>query len=246
MRIGHASIDENKRISGGIAGDQTGSEVCIRSWYSKPWDYVLRAKDPSVALRMADACEKGCNNKCIGYDQKQRNSLRGQAVLANYDLSKIRTDCETDCSAFMTVCAECAGIKIPYSGTNAPTTSTMKSAFLSTGQFDCLTDSKYRNSPDYLKRGDILVRAGSHTAMALDDGSKAETNSKYPVLYRGLNNDYVWSWQMYLNISGYDVGTIDGIFGSKTENAIRQYQTDRNLPVDGRIDYDDWLSVGKG
>lgn len=175
MRIGHASIDENKKAKGGRAGDQTGKEVCTRSWYSKPWDYLLRCKDSNKAELMAQACEKGCANNHIGYDQNQRNTLRSQAKANNWDLSKITVDCETDCSAFMTVCAECAGISIPYNGSNAPTTSTMKNAFAKTGMFDVLTDKKYTSSDKYLKRGDILVKSGSHTVMVLDNSISTKT-----------------------------------------------------------------------
>lgn len=37
-----ASIDENGRTSGGKKGDQTGREILVRSYYSKPWNYCLR------------------------------------------------------------------------------------------------------------------------------------------------------------------------------------------------------------
>lgn len=171
-KIGHSSIDERGKASGGQAGDQNGREVCFSSWYDKKWGYVLRPKDKTVAERMATACEKGCSNDMIGYDQNQRNSLKTQAVACGMDLSKIKTPCECDCSSFMTVCAECAGIKIPYNGANAPTTSTMQKAFMSTGAFDLLTDSKYLTSDKYLKRGDVIVKPGSHTIMCLEDGSK--------------------------------------------------------------------------
>ena len=177
IKIGHSSIDENNKISGGTAGDQTEKEVCIRSWYSKPWQFMLRCKDSNKAELMAIACEKGCENKNLGYDQGNRNSLNTQAKKVNYDLSKITTPCECDCSSFMTVCAQSAGINIPYNGTNAPTTSTMKSAFLSTGMFEVLTDSKYLTSDAYLKRGDILVKAGSHTVMALENGSSYNSSA---------------------------------------------------------------------
>lgn len=176
IKIGHASIDENGKAKGGSAGDQTGKEVCIRTWYSKPWHFILRCKDSKKAEKMALTCEQGCANKNIGYDQNQRNTLNTQAKKVNYNLSKITTPCETDCSAFMTVCAQAAGINVPYNGTNAPTTSTMKNAFVKTGLFDVLTDSKYLTSDKYLKRGDILVKAGSHTAMALENGSGVSTN----------------------------------------------------------------------
>lgn len=43
-QIVHASIDENGRATGGKTGDQTGREICVRSYYkySKGWDKVLR------------------------------------------------------------------------------------------------------------------------------------------------------------------------------------------------------------
>lgn len=169
-RIGHASIDENGWAKQGKAGDQTGKEVCIRTWYSKPWQFLLRPKDTQIAEKIAKACEDGCNNPCIGYDQYQRNSLKTQAVITGYDLSRINKDCECDCSSFMTVCCECAGIKIPYNNGNAPTTSTMKISFMNTGFFELLTDPKYLTSDKYLKRGDILVKPGVHTVMVLDNG----------------------------------------------------------------------------
>ena len=171
--IGHASIDENGKAKGGKAGDQTQREVCAREWYSKPWEFVLRCKDHAKAEKMAVACERGCSNDNIGYDQNQRNTLNTQAKTVNYDLSKIQTPCECDCSSFMAVCVQATGIDIPYISGNAPTTSTMKTVFLSTGEFDVLTDSKYLTSDNYLKRGDILVKSGSHTVMALENGAKA-------------------------------------------------------------------------
>ncbi len=55
--IGHASIDENGKLHGGSAGDQTKKEVCTRSYYKASWDVVIRAKDPKVAEKMATICE---------------------------------------------------------------------------------------------------------------------------------------------------------------------------------------------
>lgn len=173
IKIGHASLDENRKISGGTSGDQTGKEVCIRTWYSKPWGYVLRAKDSAVAEKMAKACEDGCANNNIGYDQNQRMTLYTQAKKVGYDLSKITVACECDCSAFMCVCALAAGINVSPS----LTTRSLKAGFLNTGEFAVLTESKYLTSDTYLKRGDILVKSGSHTVMALENGSKCNSSS---------------------------------------------------------------------
>lgn len=38
----HASINELGRAVGGRPGDQTGREICVRSYYNYPWDCVLR------------------------------------------------------------------------------------------------------------------------------------------------------------------------------------------------------------
>ena len=188
MRIGHASINENGKTTGGIVGDQNGKEVCIRSWYAKNWTYLLRCKDSKLAEKMAVACEQGCNNNYIGYDQNRRNTLEAYAIQTKFDLSKINTPCATDCSAFMTVCAECAGIPIPYNGYNAPTTRTMKQAFTKTGLFDVLTDKKYLTQIDYLKRGDILVAEGHHTVMVLDNGKLEDTPKVIDIIAKEVIN----------------------------------------------------------
>lgn len=200
VNIGHASIDENKKISGGVAGDQTGKELCIRSWYCKPWDYLLRCKEPIKAELIAQACEKACNNPYIGYDQNERNTLHRQAIVSGYDLSKIKIPCECDCSSFVAVCAECAGIGIPYNGTNAPTTSTMKNAFLSTGFFEIYVNSKYTSTDMYLKRGDILIKEGNHVVIVLGDGQYAYDTSKPKNVYI-IGETYVLQSNMYIRSS---------------------------------------------
>lgn len=173
IRIGHASLGSNGKVSGDAPGDQNSKEVCARSWYDRNWKVLIRAKDQSIAERMAVACEKGCANNHIGYSQAKRNTAHTQAQRVGYDLSRITVDCDTDCSAYMTLCAIAGGVsQLEYSG-NAPTTRTMAAAFGKTGKFLEYTDSKYLTGTDYLKRGDILVAPGSHTVMVLDNGAKA-------------------------------------------------------------------------
>ena len=173
-RIGHASINELGRTSGGKAGDNNGREVCFSTLPKKNWSFVLRAKDKNIAEKIAKYCEDGCRNDHIGYSQPRRNSLRTQAKLVGMQLDRIKTDCECDCSSFVSVCCECAGIPIPYNNNNAPTTSTLKSAFMNTGYFDLYTDSKYLQDDKYLKRGDIINAIGSHVVIILEDGICAD------------------------------------------------------------------------
>lgn len=242
VKIGHSSIDENKKSHGGQAGDSTTKEVCTRSWYKSSWHTVLRPIDPEVAEKMAVACEKGCLNDKIGYDQWQRNTLRTQAKAVDFDLSKITVPCECDCSSFMSVCAECAGVAIPYNGNNAPTTSTMVSAFKSTGEFKVLQESKYLLSDEYLKQGDVLVKSG-HTVMVLEDGSKAdvkETTVKVSVLKKKCKGEAVVALQSILTALDYYTGEIDGSFGSQTDKSVRAFQKDNGLTVDGIVGSATW------
>ena len=165
VKIGHASIDENNTAKGGNAGDQTKKEVYTRSWYNKPWTSVIRPKDSTVAEKIAKAMEQACANDKIGYDQNQRTTLFTQAKAVNWDLSKITTACECDCSSLVAVCVNAAGITVSkdiYTGNE-------KTALANTGAFTVLTDSKYISKPDNLKRGDILLGAG-HTAIVLTNG----------------------------------------------------------------------------
>ena len=248
MRIGHASIDENKHAKGGKAGDQNNKEVCIRNWYEYKggWSYVLRCIDPFIADKMATICEAGCNNPNIGYDQNERNSLYKQFLVFK-SLGNINVKCETDCSAYMTVCAIAAGIPIQY-GINAPTTKTMKKVFKDTGKFILLTDKRFLARADYLKRGDILVKEGKHTVMVLDSGKDAnksvfalENPYAEPLLVvkkgtRGAAAKWV---QWYLKNLGYkgtdgNIIKVDGDFGSNSEYALKAFQADKGLTVDGK------------
>lgn len=44
-KLVHASLNEKGTITGGKTGDQTGKEICTRSYYDRPWDYVLRLEE---------------------------------------------------------------------------------------------------------------------------------------------------------------------------------------------------------
>lgn len=243
VKIGHASLDENKKIKGGAAGDQTGGEVCTRNWYNKPWDFVLRPKSSNLAEKSAKACEAACANKNIGYDQNQRNTLYSQARKVDFDLSKITTPCECDCSSLMHVCALAGGANITY-GANGAATSTMKSRFTIDGEYEVLTASEYLTSDKYLKRGDILVKAGSHTVMVLENGAMANekittttqkvSETKMPTIKKGSSGKAVKVWQAIIGVE------IDGVFGSNTRTATIGFQKSNNLETDGIVGDKTW------
>ena len=250
MRIGHASISENNnngRDGKAKAGDQTGKEVCIRTFYKKPWKYLLRCKDPAKAEIMAKACEAICNNPNVGYDQSQRLTLHNVLQKSNYNYNAINTPCECDCSSFMTVCAECAGIFPKYSGGNAPVTANMVKIFEQTGCFNVLTEGI--NEEHNLKRGDILVgEPNTHTVMVLDNGS-AEVVPLHiknrRTLKKGMSGPDVGYVQRILSNEGYPVGKIDNVAGPKFEQSLKQFQSEKGLVVDGICGTKTWMMLEK-
>ena len=239
MRIGHASIDERNKTKDGIAGDQTGKEVCVRTYYDKNWNFVLRPKTHDMAEKSAVACESMCKNDHIGYDQNERNTLIRYLETLNWDYKKIDKNTECDCSSFMTACALCAGARIDYKG-NAPTTRTMRQRFKESGSYDVIQFVSPKHNS--LKRGDILVKEGSHTVMVLDDYMPDTVSIKpsvMPVLKLGSKGEWVKIAQGRLVVNGYPL-EVDGIFGEKTKQAVMAFQKDKGLNIDGIIGKNTW------
>lgn len=65
----------------------------------------------------------------------------------------------------------------------------------------------------------------------------------FPLLRRGDRNEYVRHWQMFLNLNGYACGNADGIFGPKTEAAVKKWQKNHGLKIDGIIGPKTWASL---
>ena len=245
VKIGHASIDENGNASGGSGGDQTGKEVCTRNWYTKGWNVLLRPKSAALAEKSAQACEAACNNANIGYDQGGRNTLYEKAKAVNFLLESIEKACECDCSSLVHVCAIAGGAKLEY-GSNGYTTRTMVRAFVQSGDYIKLTDSRFLTTDKYLQRGDILVKEGSHTAMVLGNGAGVVTTPedehkpeiipiyysvRLPRIVKGMQSDAVRAMQQLLMAKGYPLPRYgaDGEYGSETENALLCFQEDENI-----------------
>ena len=81
------------------------------------------------------------------------------------------------------------------------------------------------------------IPAGLYTAEEIAAAGKPDaskpTESVVFNLRRGSKGADVTKLQTALNALGYDCGTADGIFGAKTEAAVRNFQRDHSLTVDG-------------
>lgn len=168
VKIAHASISENNTING-KRGDQTGKEVCIRTYYSKNWTCVIRFHDPSMRDKIAVAMENAAKNDHIGYSQNDRNSLLNAVRKYGYDPKNATINVNTDCSALVTVACIYAGIaeSALVKGGNSATTSTLKSRLKATGEVDIFTSKEYTSKSDKLLRGDIILSEGHHVAVVV-------------------------------------------------------------------------------
>lgn len=188
MKLVHASISE----TGGAgwdgkakAGDQTGKEVCVRSWYSRPWNIALRCSDANIRAKASSAAVKLANSNLVGYDQSERNTLYKALKKFNFDVDayiKSGQKTETDCSAFI-YAVYCCFIPSMRSDNNAPTTSTMRIKYKDWG-FSILTEFHIGElesnvklvSGEGLLTGDIVVKEGTHTAMVTDGKTSANVS----------------------------------------------------------------------
>lgn len=62
-------------------------------------------------------------------------------------------------------------------------------------------------------------------------------------LKQGSQNIYVGIMQYKLKSLGYNIGNADMIFGSKTLNAVKEYQKNQGLAVDGICGINTWTKI---
>ena len=119
------------------------------------------------------------------------------------------------------------------------------------GYFDFISTSRYANlkgaatAQEYLEliKRDGYATSSSYVNTCMNVVNRYGLDTKYDVFYapsfplptttlkRGSRGEDVKWLQQKLTEKGYLVGTIDGIFGTKTEQALKDFQTD--VFVDG-------------
>ena len=246
--ISNCGHDENGRYSGGKAGDQTGTEWQIIPWYNRPWNVVLRFENQQVAQKIADIARAAAKNNLIGYDQNQRTTYWQHLKASNYDPAQITIACEADCSSGVAANVKAVGYRLGIQTLKNVSvdayTGNLRAVLKRAGAIE-LTASKYLTSDKYLRPGDVLLYEGHHTATNLDMGSNASwgtsdnpsTPSQKNYLSKGDKGTEVMEMQEKLIVCGYSCGSYgaDGDFGSGTDSAVRSFQKDYGLTVDGKF-----------
>lgn len=171
--MGEARHDENGKITGGVAGDQTKDEVMVAE-YRNEFTKIYRAKDKLKAVGIAESMLDACGNDNIGYSQGSETGSGRYSLWLQMQKGKkiadVSVPCATDCSQLVAdICIE-NGINIsPYM-----TTRNEHDILMQTGLFDCydLTDLSQ------LKIGDIVWRTG-HTAVVVMIDSEPSKTPKF-------------------------------------------------------------------
>lgn len=119
------------------------------------------------------------------------------------------------------------GVKGYYDFISTSRYANLKTATTPTAYAQMLKDDGYATSSTYVN---TLISTVNKYDLAqydrLDDFGEILNK---PILRKGDRNEYVRSWQVLLNINGYDCGLTDGIFGDKTEKALIKWQQDHGI-----------------
>jgi peptidoglycan hydrolase-like protein with peptidoglycan-binding domain len=75
-------------------------------------------------------------------------------------------------------------------------------------------------------------------------GPKTWARLDPPTVQAGSNGQAVKLAQRLLSDFGYDPGPVDGDFGTKTKAAVKKFQTDFGLSVDGIVGPKTWAMLG--
>jgi hypothetical protein len=109
----------------------------------------------------------------------------------------------------------------------------------------------------------FIVEHGSHWEFAVDTEKKIQAcieaygrlfnlnkaryyihnNTLQPTIKKGSTGSAVKLLQSNLNAAGFNCGAVDGIFGSKTDKAVRNYQKACELVVDGIAGPKTWAAL---
>ena len=126
------------------------------------------------------------------------------------------------------------------------------SSILNPGYFDQAT---YQATVDFQENNRIHVtgKLDANTKAALwgesyekaivDEDASATSPYDRPKLKLGSHGYYVRSAQNYLKSAGVLMGSADGVFGTKTRDAVIAFQTAKGLKADGVIGAETWAEL---
>ncbi len=82
-------------------------------------------------------------------------------------------------------------------------------------------------------------------ALKKEAGDEVSPALPLPMLRKGSSGLQVAQLQDMLNKLGYDCGTVDGVFGRKTQTAVKKFQADAALTKDGVVGPATWQALNE-
>lgn len=230
--IGSARHDENGKYTGGKAGDQTGNEVATQKMYNYPskggW-ICYRFKNPKHGEATCNAMMAACANNNIGYSQSQRYQIIGKGV-------NVATPVNCDCSSLTReVIRVATGIDLGDFTTLSAHDTFMRSGLIEkVGAVTTLTKGLCRG--DIIctaKKGHIAVITSGesrYTAPATTPVVNQADAKKKAIIAAGQQHS--------INFTGIRIAT-DGIRGAETrQQAVAVIQNACNLDYGAGLDVD--------
>jgi hypothetical protein len=267
--ISNCGGDERGQLSGGQAGDQTGTEWGIKpiTDYRATFGYRFHYSDANVRKMLADLAVEAANNDLVGYDQGQRITFYQHLAASNWRPSQITIPCEADCSSGVAAIIKAVGELLNIQAfknidVNMDTRSAVK--MLTAIGFTMTTD----NVTNYAiaSRGDIFLNCsdtGHHIVIYVgtnSDGS-ADEEQKEPnrqtMLYQfteirpgDMHNVDVLIVEEILAARGLYKGPLDWNYDLGRESiegslgwAIREFQRQSGLDIDGEVGRDSFTTM---
>lgn len=131
-----------------------------------------------------------------------------------------------------------SGLKGYYDFLSMKRYASVKEAATPEAYMQAIKSAGYCTSSTYIKN--CLKKISQYNLTQYDS---VVTGSR-PTLKMGSRGADVTYLQQCLTAKGYRLGTIDGIFGIKTLEAVKAYQSDNGLAVDGIVGVKTWESIG--
>lgn len=228
-QVSNCGHDENNRYSGGKAGDQTGTEYRVTTWYlySGGWDYIFRPKDEKLAKELASVAIAAANNNNIGYDQSYtydtgtkvggRLSYYNELKKANWHPENIKTKCETDCSASTAANLIAVGYRLGIKPLQ-----TLNNCMTTYGFYDALkkinlfTIVKVIKEAD-AKAGDINLKTQHHINITVTNGANIKTTTSTTSTTKKITTTSASAKTTFIKGVQKSCGAkVDGIAGSET------------------------------
>lgn len=197
VKMGQACKGETGVI-GGQPGDQTGNEVKVSNYSYKAsesscyhWTYVIRITDSAKREKFASTIEAACKSSYVGYDmgRSDRITFYKEMEKVGFDITKLKTPCETSCTRLALTGLASVGIELPYNPNwkdcNGKTPQAwydydseqlrdaVKAAIAEGAPLKIYTAKSYYSTYKNLQPGDILskdfpgTRKSGHTAVVL-------------------------------------------------------------------------------